>query len=78
MLSERINNYYTDIMLDPSKFRKILRISMALHIFASVHETEDCLYSLNLRVFLQKLNNFHRNYVVNQLTDCFGGAISKF
>jgi hypothetical protein len=31
MLSERINGYYTEIMLDPSKDRKILRISMALH-----------------------------------------------
>jgi hypothetical protein len=31
-----------------------------------------------LRVFLPKLNIFLQNCVVNQLTDCFGGAISKF
>jgi hypothetical protein len=35
MLSERINNFYTEIMWDPSKVRIILRIFMALHTFGT-------------------------------------------
>jgi hypothetical protein len=65
VLSERINNNYTEIMLE------IHRIT---------HETENCLSSPNLRVLLPKLKKNHQNYEENQLKDCFGfgGAISKF
>jgi hypothetical protein len=74
MLSERINNYYTEVMLDPSKVRKILRISMAFDTFGT-HKTEDCLSSPNLGVLLPKLKINRKFRVATEIGSTFFGCL---
>jgi hypothetical protein len=54
MLSVRINNYYTEIMLDPRKFGK--HYEFPRHYTLSVQETEDLLQTFEF--FYRNSKNF--------------------